>query len=142
MGFFGSGDKSTSSVDSRIGASDEALVISTGSGSNSNVGGTMVQGSNLTSLSNSLQNSNNSGTINYGLGAEDFRETISDIGSTLTKSIAAQADAGNSALDASLSKLSDLAMTKATDGESGKNNIVLYIALGALALVAFIFWRK
>jgi hypothetical protein len=142
MGFFGSGDKSTSSVDSRIGVSDEGLAISTGASSNSNVGGTMVQGSNLTSLDKSLQNSTNTGTINYGLSPEDFRGTLADIGDTLTKSIAAQADAGSSALDSSLGKLSDLAMTRATDGESGKNNIVLYIALGALALVAFVFWRK
>ena len=59
----------------------------------------------------------------------------------LTTQSAASAASGNT-LETLLSKVTDLAENKQTDGESGRNKTILYLVLAALAGVAVIFGRR
>lgn len=156
MGFFGSGDKKTTAIDSRIGASDSAIVaasgsasarddatsVATGAGSNSNVGGTQVQGSNLTSLSNSLQNSNNYGTITYGetgLGAK-FAETVERL---TEKNNASLASFVNGTTQAVLPNAATDLPRSTADEETTSDKLKTWLPLIAAALaVAFYLFRK
>ena len=53
---------------------------------------------------------------------------------------AAAASGGN--LDKVLSTLTPLAESKQTDGESGRNNVVLWVFLAIAAVAGIYFWRK
>ncbi len=89
------------------------------------------------------QNNNLTGAqVTVGYDAGQFQTALQTVGSNLSEALNAQGDAGKQTLDSVLTKLSDLAESKQTDGESGKNKIVLYVVAGVLALLAFLFYRK
>jgi len=59
------------------------------------------------------------------------------------------ADLARSALESSrdifgqaLSQIGSLAESKQTEGEAGRNKIMMWVALAALAVVAIVFWRS
>lgn len=140
MGFFGSGDKSTSTTSSQVGASDDALLINTGVASVNKFGSSEVIGSTLNS--NSVLAAN-SGTITYGLGVEDVTKLLSDTTSGISALVNKQTDAARNQVQDVVTGLQDLAMSKQTDGESNRDKTILWIVgLGLIGVLAFIFGGK
>lgn len=137
MGFFGSGDKTTSTSNLQQGASDEALLINTGVGSTNKFGSTEIVGSTLKLGSNEV--GTNTGTITYGLGAADVTKLLSDTASGIGGLVKQQTDAAGKQVDAVVTGLQDLALSKQTDGESNRDKTILWIVvavvIGAVALL-------
>lgn len=135
MGFFGSGDKTTSTSNSQVGASDDALLINTGIGSTNKFGSTEIVGSTLKLGSNEI--GSNTGTVNYGLGAVEVTKLLSDATSGIGNLVKQQSDAASKSVADVVTGLQDLALSKQTNGESSRDNTILWLAgLGLAALVA------
>lgn len=90
------------------------------------------------------------GTFNTGLQLQDIKGniTINDtapiselVGKTTTAFQEALGQQGDIVRDA-LVKVSDLSMSKQTEGDSGRQKFTLYVALGLFALVAAIFYFR
>lgn len=120
-------------------ARDEAVAL--GGTGNKNIIGADASGENNTVNSGTLSGNKDS-TITVGYDAGQFQTALQTVGSNLTNALSAQSAAGSETLENVLGKLTDLAESKQTDGESGKNQIVLYVVLAVLAVVAWIFYRK
>lgn len=145
-GTFGSGDKIITQEDTQVGASDSGLAVTQGaagregaqaisaSGLLSTVkyGSTEVANSNL--LTSSLQNSTNTGTINFGLQPAEFKGILESVTGNLSESIGKQTES-------SLEALAGLAETKVTDGENKKTSAGLIVAVVALAAVAWVLGK-
>lgn len=153
MGFFGSGDKSNISTATQTGVSDSGRLLGTnaagGEGQSFNLGGgnalsTIKVGSTEIGdvSSNSLFNSTNTGTINYGLSVTDASKLLTDATTGIADLVTKQTDAARGQVADVVAGIQDLALSKQTDGQSGTNKTFLYVALGVLALFALIFWRK
>jgi hypothetical protein len=112
-----------------ITAKDEA--IAQGGQGNKNIIGTDLSGNSLGS----------GATLQVGYNASDLNSALSNVGSTLTTAISQQSSAGKTSLDAVLSRVADLAESKQTSGDSGRNNIILYVVLGVLALLGVFIWK-
>jgi len=144
MGFFGSGDKNQTTSNAETGVSDSGLLIGAGSGG-ARDDGTVIQGGYQSAIkigNTDISNQGNTGTITYGLRGEDLIAGLSDVTGQIGDIVGKQTDAATSQINATLAGLSDLALSKQTEGKSGTDNTVLYVVAGVLALIAFIFWRK
>lgn len=159
-GTFGSGDKTQTTTDIQTGASDDATnttqtgvnALSLGSGNsqggygNINVldqqtGGTRLGDGAKLNLGTVAGNTVG-GDVTVGYDAGQFQTALQTVGSNLSNAVTAQQEAAQKNLDSVLSQLSTLAESAQTDGESGKNQIVLYVVLAVVGLVGWIFYRK
>lgn len=140
MGFFGSGDKSQSTTVTNLGASDEGIVLGGSKNTNLLNSGVAITDSKNVVLGNSIEAKDSNVTLGYDANA--FNAALGNVGDTLTKALNQQSTAGKSILDSTLNKISELAESKLTEGDSDRNKIILYVVAGALLLVGVIFWRK
>jgi len=69
-------------------------------------------------------------------------ENLQQILSSQSDIIQAGASQSTSLVGQILSKLGELAESKQTEGESGRNQIVLWVVLGVLAVAALLVWTK
>jgi hypothetical protein len=74
--------------------------------------------------------------------ADSFLSAMKLKDETLADVLAEQQDSMGASQDKTNALLASLAESKQTEGESGRNKIVLYVVLATLALVGWIFWRK
>lgn len=160
MGFFGTGDKTNTTTSTQLGASedgmiltggsnaakDSATVVATGSGGATRIGTSdiIAQNGNLRLGSTEVSGQNNK--VTFGVDPLDFVNgvtgAVSNIAGNIGDIVKGQTAAGTAQINSTLASLGDLAMSKSTDGQSNTDKSVLYFGLGALALVAFIFYRK
>lgn len=136
FGFFGSGDKTQSTTNSQIGASEEAQLQYV-TGSNTSSGGILsTTGSNLSNV-NITQTDG---------GAFDFaRDIVGEYKTTLSNFIetnAGSADKQNSLLAGLVNSFGSLVESKNTDGASSQNKTVLYIGLAIAFVFAVFFFRR
>jgi hypothetical protein len=153
MGFFGSGDKNTSTYASQTGVSDDGTLLEAGAAQGQeqsiNVGGggvlntTKIGSTEIGTLAtNSLLNSTNTGTINYGFGATDVSSLLADTTSGIAGLVKQQSDAAQKSVADVVTGLQDLALSKQTGGESARDNTILWVvglSLAGLAALAAIF---
>lgn len=104
------------------------------------LGGKLNTGVDLTNVSGGVQ----FGTSSEQLAkiTDSFAKASSDSSKAITDLLDKVLDSQSANTGDAINKITDLAENKQTDGESGKNKIVLYVVAGVLALVAFIFWKK
>lgn len=159
MGFFGSGDKTTSTTNTQLGASEDAQLASAqsvvgkddavvlGGTQNRNViGNDASQGQGVINngalaiggAGNNLQGAD----ITLGYDAGQFQTALQSVGSNLSNALNSQSAASNTTLDAVLNKLSALAESKQTDGASAVNKNIVWIVAGLLLLLGYLFRRK
>lgn len=116
IGQLGSGAKSE--------AVQNATSISTGLASTNNFG-TQITGSTLKLGSSEINN--NTGTITYGLGVADVTKLLSDTTSGIGNLVKQQSDAAQKSVADVVTGLQDLALSKQTNGESTRDNTILWI---------------
>lgn len=171
FGFFGSGDKTQTTTNTQVGASesstqstgggaaarDEAVALS-GYASNTvgdnastqRVSQGVAANNNSIALGGSSQlqtggvrlGGNNSGQITVGYDAGTTQTLLQTLGNNLTDALTAQSATGRAQLDSILGSIGSLAESKQTDGASGQNKTVLYFGLALLALLGWLFSRK
>ena len=132
-----------STTDNRIAATDQAQVVQ-GSAKLVEEGAVSVSEGSQVNTGLQLSNVGTGAVVNIG-GADMLLEANRDWLSSLSgfnDSLSAVAASGTDSLNAALASLKDLAESKQTDGESGKNNMLLYVALGAMALGAVYIVKK
>lgn len=159
-GIFGSGDKVQSTTNTQVGASEDAqqaygaqsqtakddAVVLGGYGNRNVIGNDASQGQGIINqgalaiggYGNNLSNA----AITVGYDAAQFQNALQSVGSNLSNALNSQSAAGQSTLNSVLDRISTLAENRQTDGDSSRNKIVLWIVLGVLALVGFVFTRK
>jgi hypothetical protein len=148
MGFGGliNSVNKTEGYDFRQGASESGLLVNAGgSGAKDNATAITANASGLGSvvrLGTENNNAGNKGTINYGLPAGDLIKGLSDVTDHIGAIIGKQTDANTGAINATLAGLSDLALSKQTDGATAHDKTLLYVVGGVLALLALLLWRK
>jgi hypothetical protein len=140
MGFFGSGDKSQATTVQNLGASDEGVVLGGQKNTNLLNSGVAVTGSKGVNIGTTIEATDSNVTLGYDANA--FNAALGNVGNTLTAALDKQSTAGKSILDSTLNKISELAESKLTEGDSDRNKIILYVVAGVLLLVGVIFWRK
>ncbi|MGC3958112.1 MAG: hypothetical protein QM813_09300 [Verrucomicrobiota bacterium] len=148
MGFFGSGDKTTSVSASQTGVSDDGMNIGAGGAggkdSSINVAGGLLSTTKIgstevgTLATNSLLNSTNTGTITYGLGAADVSNLLADTTGSISSLVKQQSDAAQAQVTDVVAGLQDLALSKQTNGESARDNTILWIVGFVIAGLAAI----
>lgn len=150
MGFFGSGDKSTTTYASQTGVSDDGLNVGAGGaggrdGAISVAGGllsTTKIGSTETTIGGpvvsggSLYGSTNTGTITYGLGADAVGNLLADTTSGIAGLVKQQSDAAKAQVTDVVAGLQDLALSKQTNGESARDKTILWIVALVVAVLA------
>jgi hypothetical protein len=130
----------TLSAGARAEALQNATSISTGLGSVNKLGSTEVIGS--TVATQSVMGSN-TGTINYGLGVSDVTKLLSDTTGGIANLVKQQSDAAAKTTTDVVSGLQDLALSKQTNGESARDNTILWVVgLGLAGLLALILGGK
>jgi hypothetical protein len=143
MGFFGieSSSKATHTVqsatdDARLATGRDATIGEQGSITVGH-GGRFQEGVDLTG--------SRGATINVSQDPDLFRAALESIerqGANFGETLQGASAQTSSIVEAVLGKLTELAQSKQTDGESGRNMVILWIALGLLAVVGILFWRK
>lgn len=152
-GIIGS-DKTQTSTDQQTGASDDARGAS---GNNSLIAqdqgnaqggiGNLNLGTNSFNAAGAnlggVTGTTNTGTISFGLGAQDVTNLLSDTTTKIGDLVNKQTDAATNEITSTLASLSDLALSKQTGGESARDNTILWIiGVIAAALVAVLVWKK
>lgn len=135
------------SFDQRTAGSDDSTV--SGIGSASTQSGISLSGfGTVNKLGADFTGANNITVADAGAFdlARDFvasyNETLSDL-VTKQQTAAAEASTQTSGLVATLAdKISALVESRNTDGESSRNNTLLYIALAVAAVFGIFFWRR
>lgn len=126
-GIFGSGDKVQSTVNTQVGASEQAEQIY-GIGANiSKAGAIALTGSNIRDL-----------TITDG-GAIT---TLADLLKSKETADANKSESQNSLLNGLITSFGSLVESKNTDGASSQNKTILYIALAIAAVFGIFFFRR
>lgn len=139
-------------LDTRTAGSDEATVAgATGSATQSGLSqggflttnrynaGINTEGFSTTAVGGVGIGGANSGTINFGLGATDITKLLSDTTSGIGAVVAKQSDAAQKNINDVVSGLQDLAMSKQTDGQSSRDNSILWVVgLGLAALLGLL----
>jgi len=164
------GQSESKTTETQTGASDQARIVSgkgavltesgslalTGKGSTYLSPGSLQVGA-KGQLNTGLQLSNVGGDVTFtssdpGVLAMAL-DRISELSSTNAAAIenlaSKSAQAASEAIEASKANLDDLlaniaslSENRQTDGEAGKNKIVLYVVLAVLALLGLLLWRK
>ena len=125
----------TLSAGARAEAVQNATSISTGLGSVNKLGSTEVIGSTI--ATQSVMGSN-SGTINYGLKVDEVTKLLSDTTGGISSLVKQQSDAAAKSTADVVAGLQDLALSKQTNGESARDNTILWIVGLAFAGLAAI----
>ena len=137
-GFFGSGDKNQSTTNTQVGASEEAEQIYASGSNVSKAGAIALTGSNIRDL-----------TLTDG-GAYDLaRDFIASYNSTLSDLVSKQTDASSDSqsktadlLNSLITGFGSIVESKNTDGESNRNQTILYIALAIAAVFGLFIWKR
>jgi len=144
MGFFSQDKKTTTNVDARKSATDNAIQDSV-VGSIVASGGANITTADPTVLKAALEA--------YGQQNESFQRTLRDLVSQQSEGTAEQTGALKDLVAGQLAqntqffegftkKLSDLTENVQTGGDSARNKIVLYVTLAAMAVLALMLWRR
>lgn len=133
FGFFGSGDKTQSTTNNQVGASEEAQ-LDYASGSNTSKAGVLgVTGS---SLSNVSIMQTDGGAFDFAKGVlEKYTGSLSDL-------VKRQSEVSTSSADKTTGLLTQLIESAATGGSSTQNKTVLYIGLAIAFVFAVFFFRR
>lgn len=143
----GNSSASTTTIDNRVGASDEAVVQQGGSVQASDEA-VVVKDASTLHAPGSVSFENVSGGISVQGASEDLvknaLQSVEDISNTASAYAAEGQSQVAKILSGAISQVKDLAQSQQTQGESDRNRIILYIVLGigVLIVLAFIFRNK
>lgn len=152
MGLFGIDSNKTSARDERIAVTDQGVatrggnttlgeeVLALGTNARLQAGGIQVAGGGKGSTTTTNITTSDPDVLREALEFADrqssgFTDTLQDL-------LNAQGSQTQGILDAVLGQLASLAESKQTEGESGRDKIIMWIALGLFAVVAIFFWRR
>jgi len=90
------------------------------------------------------------GTLSVNIGdtqavedlSKQFALTVQDISGQNSDSLSAAVQGMGDQLKSAFTQLAALGESKQTEGDSGRNKIILYVVLGVLALVGLIFFLR